>query len=364
MRYLCLALLLYGCTTTDIRTDAVFGVDFSDQAPRLLIDLECNGHRVLQRGIATCEERSNSLAKATIKVPPLEGRMVYSNGDFKKTEDFNWYPEEGFFIWRKRPIKDTWIQLNMAEMAPEAGDNPISVEVSGIDKKNGVISSRGIFYHRVCDDLATPCSKVVVAQECRGIYQEANEGEIGSCDLMVGSSHKLMVKVDGPSYKVTGGKLYVAAARISLGRSIDVKESDLLQGYVVVDIPSVPKGAMLVSLRFVWQSGLERKEANGKVLLHGTVPEWTPMDDPHVYQRESKKPLAFVMPVLGDLLEVIAYHGETVATRYYTTDKMIPLNPAPFTKVCAYAWQRSNLDLTYVCVDKNGAETKEVSHGI
>lgn len=347
-----------------IRSDALFGIDFSDQAPRLLIDLECNGVKTLVQGIATCEEKSAPLAKVSIKVPPLEGRLVYSNGDFKKTEDFNWYPEEGFFIWRKKPIKDTWIPINMAEMAPEAGDNPISVEVSGIDKKTGVISSRGIFYHRICDDLVTPCSKMVIAHDCRGIYQEFGEGVIGSCDKMVGSTHRIKAKLEGPSYKVNGGKLYVAASRISFGKVIEVREADFLRGYVEVDVPNIPKGPLLVSLRFVWQVGLERREANGKVLLHGTVPEWTPMDAPHTFQRESKKPLSFVMPVMGDLLEVVGYSGNVPLVRYFTPDKMIQMNPLDFTKVCAYAWQRSNLDLTYTCVDRNSNETKEVSHGI
>jgi len=348
-----LASLGIGCATP--RSSALIPIRFSEQSPRLLMRTECNGQRFTTQGMVVCEQKSPSAAVVSVKVPPIEGRVVYSNGELKKTEDFNWYPKEGFWLWKKKPIKDTWADLDLGEINADFGDWPVAMDVMGVSSV-GVINTRGILYYRICDDQDVPCSRLVVEFQCGGHSKATGEGKLGKCDRIAGSAQTFTIKLKTASYAAKGAKLYVSVPRNGIEKSITMTESDESKGEFKFELPGILSGPTLVGFRLSWYEGQELKRYDTRILLHGSPPEWIPLDTPHALIKGNGT-ADLVRPVLSDLLEANRYDANGVLTRKgYSSGKMIEGFPLPSTngKTCVYAWSRDSSDCAVSCLNFQG----------
>lgn len=374
---LAILLLASGCATP--RSGGILGLNFSEHPPRAAIRGTCNGVPFTTQGVAVCEQHGPSTAQVSVKIPPLEGRVVYSNGQLKKTEDFNWYPKQGFWLWKKKPIKDTWAPLELGEIAATFGDWPVALDVIGVHDKVGLIVTRGLLYHRVCNDADVACSRLVVRYECAGHAHATGAGQIGKCERLAGSPQAFRVELSGPGYKATpGAKLYVAAPRLGLPTTYTPGAADFEAQKFNIELPTVPTGPTLVGIRLAWVEGGKVQQAETRVLLAGFGPEWTGLDQPHVITREvvsyendpggywddsgswaggqtAKKSTAldWVKPVLADMIEVNTYAGRELKNKQFTSDKVLANYPIPGNGqvACAFAWQRDSSDQTYLCVN-------------
>lgn len=339
-----IALVLFsGCATT--RSNSIFGLHFSDQPPRALLRVECNGRMGTYQGIEVCEQKAPSIARVAVKVSPFEGRVVYSNGQMKKTEDFNWYPKEGFFLWKKKPIKDTWLDLDLGDIASSFGDWPVALDIMAISKI-GVINTRGILYHRVCNDLDIPCSSLVVKYECAGTMGATGIGLIGKCDRMAGSAQAFTVILKSDGYQVpSGAKLYFTVPRTNFSKIIDVVD----EAEMKIELPQIETGPTLVGVRVVWYEDQIRKALETRILIVGSDPTWTGLDKPHYINKNDR--IEWVMPVFADQMEVNLYGSDgTLIHKDFGADKIIKSGlPDPGQYVCAFAWQRDSSDLTTTC---------------
>jgi hypothetical protein len=351
-------LLLTGCATP--RSNSIFGLNFSDMPPRAFIRGQCNGKNFTTQGIMVCESGPiQNESQILVKIPPLQGRVVYSNGQFKKTDDFNWYPKEGFLFWKKKPIKDTWAPLDLGEIRQVFGDWPIALDIAGLSKV-GIINTRGIIYYRICNDKDVLCSYLHVNYLCQGISKKTSDNEIGKCDRMSGSEQEFSVDLVGPTYKATtGGRLYISAPRSGFLKTIELSSKEIAAGKISFSIPSISAGPTIVGFRLAYYNEkAELKTVETKVLLVGTSPEWTGLDSPHYLDKGSK--IRFVQPILSDQMELNRYNPDkSVDDKSFTTDTELDFEkPKNSQVVCAFAWQRDNSDLTAVCLDKNMNEVK------
>lgn len=363
IRLLMIAILgsLFGCT--GIRENALFPVDWTDQSPRALMEITCNGQKRQVQGLATCEEKGAPAATVVVKVPPAEGRLIWSDGETKISEDFNWYPESGFWIWKKKPLNDTWVPLDLVTRLKAWGDKPIALEVAGVYPAVGVISVRGFIYHRTCDGVTVRCSELEMRQECQGRSELAGPGEILACDKMVGSAHTFQILTRGSAYKAAyGAKLYVASVRGGVAKTISLSDGDVTQGFYEFVTPGMPKGPVLYAFRLVWNENGTTFTKESVALLHGTAQDWTPMDRPHSYKKDANKTsVDFIKPVLSDVIEVVNYSGGRVKQRNFGVAKItVDLRGTDIT--CAYAWSRSSMDLSSQCVDGAGQELNPDMH--
>lgn len=363
MRIISLIAVLILNRCTGIRDNAIFAVDWTDQAPRTLMEITCNGQKKLVQGLATCEEKGAPSASVIIKVPPAEGRLIWSDGETKISEDFNWYPESGFWIWKKKTINDTWIPLDLVSRLKLWGDKPIALEVAGVYPDIGVVSVRGFIFHRTCNDVNVQCSTLEIRQDCDGRREAAGPGELLACSKMVGSSHKFQIQTKGSAYQAKpGAKLYVASVRGGVAKAIDVTEQAIKDGLYEFVTPSIPKGPVLYAFRLSWMENGVLVQKESVAMLHGTAQDWTPMDHPHSIKKDSRKVLVdFVKPVLSDMLEVVSYRGGVVTQRNSGTAK-ISLDLRSTDITCAYAWSRSSMDLTQQCVDGSGEELQDMHY--
>lgn len=329
---------IMGCATP--RTSMLFGLNYSDQAPRTLINLECNGLNTVKEGVAVCEEKSPRLANIRVKIMPVPGRVVYSDGLNKKTEDFN-YRQTGW-IWKKKVIDTTWVPLDMGELNSIYGDVPIAFDVQGLTDI-GVINTRGVIYHRVCNDKDVPCSKLIVNYDCSGKLGNTYPGQLGSCVRMSKSSQDFEIPLKANGI-VKGAKIRVQSGRTLWRFEREVTESDIAFGSVKFQYPSVVNGPDLFALAvFQWEQGVLQKYET-RILLYGFSPEWTGIDQPHFYQDE------WCTPFTADLMEI--QEGNKLAS---VASNCMAWKPK--AQVCAFAFDRESGDTTYTCI-KNGKEER------
>lgn len=343
--FLLMFLFLLGCAHT--RVGGLIPLKFSEQASTAILRAECNGTKSEYRGVFVCEEKEPNITKVEVKIMPVPGRVIYSNGLEKKVEDFNW-GKEGFLFWKKNRIKDTWVSFDFGELHTVFGDTPIAFDVAG-STKNGVIVNRGIFYHRRCNDRDIPCSYLVVKYECLGTMKNTWDNQIGFCNRMSGSPHsfEIPLKTTGDSFK-PGSKLIITSGRSDFSQVIDITDDDVKAGSVKFLYPNVSTGPDLLGFRINYLSQGVQKFKQTYVLLVGYDPEWTGIDEPHYIPGKSS--VEFSMPVLADIMEIVGtserkimYSGQEEWGR-------------PSDKVCAFAWHRLSGDVQKLCLDKNFKE--------
>lgn len=346
-----------GCAS--IRSNAILGLKFSDQPVRAQIRSECNGKQFTTEGTIVCEQKIPSEALISVKVPPLEGRVIYSNGQLKKVDDFNWYPKEGFWIFKNKPIKDTWIPLDLGAIKSDFGDWPVALNIVAIDEKVGIINTRGLIYHRICNDIDVPCSKLIVEYQCVGISKHTGIGEIGKCDRIAGSTQSFVIKLSTLDYKATeGGKLYITIPRNGFSKVFSLGEKEINDGEIKFETTEILPGPTLIGFRLSWLEKSEKKSVETRVLISGSDPEWTGIDKPHYLV--SKDSIEWVKPVQSDIMEVNIYDSNKVIKgKKFSREKVIESEAIRGTDIgCAFSWQRDSSDLTAICLDSNQKEVK------
>lgn len=348
--------LITACATP--RSNSIFSLSFSDQPPRAAIRGQCNGQQFTTQGTVVCEQKAPSQAVVSVKVPPLEGRVIYSNGQLKSTEDFNWYPKQGFWIWKKKPLKDTWVDLDLGEIAATYGDWPVALDIAATDPDKGVIVTRGMLYYRVCNDQDVPCSKLEVGFNCSGWTKTTGPNEIGKCERLSGSPQAFVINTKGKLYNAkSGAKLYVSAPRMGVVTSYDVSAQDIASGQKKIELPKVPSGPTLVGIRMAWWEGDKLVQVETRILIIGFSPEWTGLDQPHYMTNDQT--IDWVKPVMSDLMEIDTFKGRNLVSKVFGSGKLQTVDrPEAGTRVCAFSWQRDSSDLTVQCLDET---LKEVS---
>jgi hypothetical protein len=343
------ALSFFSCAT--LRSNPVLPIDFASQPPRAIIRGNCDGHDFTTQGVVVCEQKGESTATISVKVPPLEGRVVYSNGQLKKIDDFNWYPKEGFFIWKSKPIKDTWADLDLGEIAATFGDWPVALDIVA-SSDVGIIDTRGILYHRICNDKDIPCSTLVVQYDCAGEARTTGPGSIGKCQRLSGSPQAFTVSL---SEAKPGAKLYIVTRRLGVKQSVPIAAADLGSGFKKIEVPAIPPGPTLIDFALDWWDGDTLKHKETRVLVVGFDPTWTGLDRPHWLDRGQG--IDFAKPVFSDMAEVDLYQGRQLLEKRFGVQKVYyQLKPREGQTACAFAWQRDSADLTALCLDQNMQE--------
>ncbi|RYF21783.1 MAG: hypothetical protein EOO77_05370 [Oxalobacteraceae bacterium] len=336
-----LAITLTACSSLSLnpRTALQLGQHYGDQPPRALIDLECGARRGITAGVATCELNQSAKTSAWVKIMPVPGRVVFSDGVTKVPIDFNYRKDNGW-IWKNTIIDRTWVPLDIGELATIFGDVPVAFDVQG-QSSDGVINNRGLIYTRVCDDKVTPCSRLEYDYDCGRRTQTAKAGVIGSCIRISGSSQKIRVPVATAGYKLrAGSRLVIHSPADGWSLKHDLTDKDVSDGQVLVTYPSVQSGPDLLSL-VVFQK--DEAELHGSLLIVGHPAEWTGIDRPHLVTNTDGTVDACI-PFRANLLEIA--EGEKVQT--LTTDCIRWGKPKE--QVCAYAFDRESGDQTYSCV--------------
>lgn len=315
---------------------------------------ECGEKLQVVQGIGTCEQKLPSPASVSVKIPPIEGRVVYATNQIKRTADFNYYPKEGFLFWKKRPIRDSWVDLDLGEIASDSGDWPVAFDVVGNHADLGVTVTRGVLYHRVCDDMRAPCSKLEYTFLCQGKETSVKAGEIGSCQRLSGTSQSLTVKIKTPNYSANvGARLYVTVPRLGIAKSIPIEEPELSRGEVVVDLPEIPIGPTLVAMRLSYYEGKSPRSFEGRSLFAGFSPNWTPLDEPHLVPDGDE--VKVYPPVFSDFSEMVLFQGQDPVKRDFGSKKSFS-SPKPKSNqvLCGFAWSREASDLHAACLDSSG----------
>ncbi|MDR3608534.1 MAG: hypothetical protein P4M08_14315 [Oligoflexia bacterium] len=355
MRIVILALLVLSSCASP-RSSPIFALTFSDKPPRAAIRGVCNGQTFTTQGTVVCEQKEPTTAQISVKVPPLEGRVIYSNGQLKKTDDFNWYPAQGFWIFKNRPMKDTWADLDLGTIAATFGDWPVSLDIAADDPDVGVIVTRGVLYYRVCDDATVPCSKLETNYDCAGHVNATGPAMIGKCERLAGSPQDLTVFMKGQLYTVQpGAKLYVSIPRQNYESAVDITSADLASGQRDIELPAVLTGPTIVGLRMSWYQSGKIVSVETRILIIGYSPDWTGLDKPH-YMLHNQT-VDWVKPTFADVMEVDTFNGRDTAGRQYGKDKMRTEPKAGTTgPVCAFAWQRDSSDLSIQCLNYQNQE--------
>lgn len=349
--------LIFFVSCASLRSHPVLQLQFSSMPPRAAIRAQCNDKTFSTQGTVVCEQREPSNAAISVKIPPVEGRVVFSNGQLKNTSDFNWYPESGILFWKHKTIKDTWIPLDLGEIASTFGDWPVSLDIIGNDPDVGVIVTRGIMFYRICNDKDVPCSHLVVKYNCAGHEHVTGENNIGKCDRLSGSTQAFEVQLKGSSYQARpGAKLYVSAPRLGVAENYTPKQSDFDQGVFKFELPTLPSGPSLIGIRLAWVEDGKIKQVETRVLIVGYSPDWTGLDLPHTLSDGEN--VRFVKPVFSDVMEVDLYGPkETLIEKNFGKSKSIAIpRPDVGEVACAFAWQRDSSDQTFLCVDPNMKE--------
>lgn len=349
------ALFLTHCAS--LRSHSVLQLQFSSMPPRAAIRAQCNGETFSTQGTVVCEQKAPSDAVVSVKIPPVEGRVVFSNGQLKSTTDFNWYPESGFLFWKHKTIKDTWIPLDLGEIASTFGDWPVALDIIGNDPDVGVIVTRGIMFYRICNDKDVSCSHLAVKYDCAGHGHATGDYNIGKCERLSGSAQAFEVQLKGASYQTRpGAKIYVSAPRLGIEQSYTPAQSDFDQGAYKFELPSVPAGPTLVGIRMAWIENGTLKQVETRVLIVGFDPAWTGLDRPHTLPEDES--VRFVKPVFSDVMEVDLYGPkEALLDKIFGKAKSISIPmPEAGQIACAFSWQRDSSDQTYLCIDPNMKE--------
>lgn len=308
--------------------------------------MECNGERHIFEGVAVCEKKSVTSPNIQVKIMPVPGRVVFSDGISKKPIDFNY--RTGGWIWKETIIDTTWVPIDIGEMNSIFGDVPIAFDVQGTTD-SGVINNRGVIYTRICNDKDIPCSKLVVQYDCAGKVQATSPGHIGSCSRMSGSSQKFSIPLTPAMLK--GAQIRVHSPRDGWSFEHEVSAPELLAGEVKFVYPNVLTGPDLLSLTvFNWEQGV-LTEYHAYVLLVGFSPNWTGIDRPHHVQTDAST-FDICLPVLADLLEISAGKNISVLTKGCQTWRADSSD-----QLCAFAFDRESGDQTYSCL-KNGKDVR------
>lgn len=333
---------LVGCGSLTPRSGFLLGMNYSEQAPKTLIRLECNGTTSVKEGVAVCEEKTPREAKIDVKIMPVPGRVVYSDGLNKKVEDFN-YLTSGKWIWKKQIINQTWVPLDIGELNSIYGDVPITFAVQG-ETSVGIINTRGVLYHRVCNDRDVPCSKLIVKYDCSGKIGNTYPGQIGACSRMAGSSQDFEIPLK-PNNLQKGARIHVISGLSNWTFSHHVSEKDVELGYVKFQYPQVQIGPDLFGVfTYQWEQGILQRYQTS-ILIHGFSPEWTGIDRPHHHEGE------WCMPFTSDLMEIYDSKNISSLSKGCMSWKQTGI------QTCAFAMDRESGDMTYNCV-KNGKEER------
>lgn len=340
-------LLLVGCATP--RVGGLIASKFSNQANTVYMNVECNGIKSQARGVFVCEEKEPHITSLDIKIMPVPGRVIYSNGLTKKVEDFNW-GKSGFWFWKKKKITDTWVTLDLGELQTVFGDTPIAFDVAGSTSK-GVVVNRGIFYHRRCNDRDIPCSYLTVKYECLGEMKNTYKNQLGYCNRMSGSAQSFEIPLKTLDYKFkTGSKLIVVSGRTNVNQVIPITQEDVDKGYIKFSYPGVADGPDLLGFRVNYiEQGIQQFKQT-YVLLVGYDPEWTGIDQPHYSTDRSS--IEFSLPVLADMMEIV--EGSERKIMYSGQESW----DIPNIKVCSYAWHIISGDIQKVCLDRTLKEVE------
>lgn len=346
--------LIFIVSCASLRSHPVMQLQFSSMPPRAAIRAQCNGQTFSTQGTVVCEQKAPSDAVVSVKIPPVEGRVVFSNGQLKNTTDFNWYPESGILFWKHKTIKDTWIPLDLGEIASTYGDWPVALDIIGNDPDVGIIVTRGIMYYRVCNDKDVPCSHLAVRYDCAGHGHLTGDYNIGKCERLSGSAQAFEVQLKGASYQARpGAKIYISAPRLGVAQDYTPNQSDFDQGVFKFELPVLPAGPTLVGMRLAWIEDGKLKQVETRVLIVGFDPAWTGLDVPHTLPDGDN--VRFVKPVFSDVMEVDLYGPkETLLDKSFGKDKSYSIpRPEAGQVACAFSWQRDSSDQTYLCIDPN-----------
>jgi hypothetical protein len=338
---------LLGCGSLNPRTNSIFHLQFSEQPPRTLIDLTCQGQRHIYEGVAVCEEKSEKNLQISVKIMPVPGRVVFSDGLTKKTIDFNW--RKGGWLWWDHVIIDTtWVPIDFGKISSIFGDVPLAFDVQGL-ADSGVINNRGVIYTRICNDKDIPCSKLLVKFDCAGQISNTYENQMGACARMSGSSQKFSIPLKSLSYEFKeGAKIRVQSGRDEWKFKYDVTAADLKNGEVKFVYPNVQTGPDLFTITvFQYEQGV-LQEYHAYILLVGSSPDWTGIDKPHFMKAGNGYDIC--MPITSDLMEI----GDSNSLTSLTKDCV---NVQPSGQLCAFAFDRESNDTTYTCL-KNGKEVR------
>jgi hypothetical protein len=346
--YVIFAITACGTLSLNPRSNSIFALQFSDQPPRNLIDLTCNGIRHMYEGVAVCEQKTTTSPRIYVKIMPTPGRVIFSDGLSKKPIDFNY--RKGGWIWKQTVIDTTWVPIDIGEVNSIFGDVPIAFDVQGITDA-GIINNRGVIYTRICNDRDIPCSKLAVEYDCSGKVGNTFQGQLGSCSRMSGSSQKFRIPLRGLDYKIQkGASIRVNSPLDGWQYRHEVTESDIAGGEIKFVYPNVLNGPDLFSFTvFQYEQGI-LAEYHGYVLIVGFSANWTGIDRPHALFT-AKNQADFCIPILADLMEI--NDGKTVNViskdcQGWKTDQ---------GQVCAYAFDRESGDQTYTCL-KNGKDER------
>lgn len=340
-------LTLAGCVSP--RSASLFGLNFSDQATKALIDIECNGLRTIQVGVAVCEEKTPGIAKIEVKIPPTPGRVIFSDGLAKKIVDFNWR-KDGFLWWKRIKLERPWAPLEVGELSATFGDVPVAFDIAGELDGVGLIVTRGTVYHRICNDRDIPCSRLIVDYECGGKVKNTGDGQLGSCNRMSGSMARFRVPLKTLGYQIQkGAQINVRSGRSTWTITHIVNDADLANNEFKFTYPNVLTGPDLFSISvYQWEQGVAQRYRTD-ILIVGYDPRWTGIDNPHWLQ--SNQSIEFCTPMQADLMQV---------TDMYNTQKQVTGGCTSMQvngQLCAFAWDRESGDLTYQCI-KNGKEVR------
>ena len=353
MKWLVLALLLTGCVSP--RSNSIFALDFSDQAMTALMRVTCNQKSFVVQGVFACESRAGTTPEPMleVKILPVPGRVVYSDGQSKMVDDFNWR-EKGFWIFKKKAIDETWATLALGELRSIYGEVPIAFSVSGLKEDTGVIVNRGIFLYTYCDDLVIKCSRAIVKYECVGSFRNTYLGEIGYCSRMSGSSQAYELPTKTPHYELSvNDRILIRSGRTGWSHRHDITQVDIDSGSVKFSQPAIINGPDLISFRILHRSQGVVDLLDTKILIVGHDARWTGIDRPHYFEKKNK--IDWYSPVLSDFIEV---HDIQSKTREYASKGPISIQK-PMGTQCGYAWERETGAMSYLCIND---KTKEVGH--
>lgn len=346
-----LLIFVFGCGSFSLspRTNSIFALQFSDQAPRALIDMNCEGRRHVFEGVAVCEQKTTTSPEVFVKILPTPGRVVFSDGISKKPIDFNF--RTGGWFWKESIIDTTWVPIDIGELNSIFGDVPVAFDVQG-QTDSGIINNRGLIYTRVCNDKDVPCSKLSVEFDCSGKRSAIAAGQIGQCARLSGAAQSFSIPLSAGGYNLLqGAKIRVYSPRDGWSFIHDVSAEDVVAGEVKFTYPSVLNGPDLFSLTvFQWENKA-LIERHAYVLVVGFSPNWTGVDRPHHSSKWSGR-LEFCIPFLADLMEVQGGHDLRIIKKDCSA-----WDASDGGQICAFAYDRESGDQTYSCV-KDGKDVR------
>ena len=337
---------LTGCVSP--RSSPIFSIPYDEQASKGIIRYHCNGIPEISQGIAVCEEKEPAKAVFTIKVPPLPGRVIFSNGLTKSVQDFNNYGEEGFWFWKKAKIEDTWISLDLKEFA-DFGDWPVVISTAAKSKEIGILQNSIVFYGRVCNDKTVPCLSLHTRFDCVGHMKTTSISKIGKCQRMAGSPQEIYVTIPSDANRAM---LYFSMPQAGVLESREV----IGKNDYAYTIQNIPVGPSLMGIRLSYYRGDELIQKEARILFIGVDPKWTGIDKPQIIRENNKARI--LRPFMADVIEASLYEGLKPLRKWISYDeKMTGVEwPLPDQRLCAFAYSRESSDVRYTCINSLGGE--------